>query len=119
MSEFPIRHAVTNLLTPKESLPDTNGWKGRHIRACTVQPVAMMITALHSYIIRHESRCGSAVAQDYVLGPAIRESLSAVRTLLNGEIGALDGGTCDSAIAALLERGGWNPDTLEFVEGDL
>ena len=91
MSEFPIRHAVTKLLTPKESLPDTNGWKGRHLRACAVQPVAMMITALHSYIIRHESRCGLRVAQDYALGPAILDSLSAARTLLNGEIGGLDG----------------------------
>jgi hypothetical protein len=76
----------------------------------------MMITAISSYISRYESSYGSAMAQDYVLGPAILESLSAVRTLLNGEIGALDGGTCDSAIAALLERGGWNPDTLEINE---
>jgi hypothetical protein len=106
-------HEISNLLTPKESIPDDNGWKGRHMRACRVHPVALMITALHAYVVAHESRYGSKVASDNFLWGAVLNSLTGCRSLLNGEIGGLDGGTCDAALSSLIEMAGWSPDTLE------
>jgi hypothetical protein len=106
-------HEISPLLFPNERLHDDNGWKGRHLRACGTSPIAMMVTALHHYVLRHENRFETAIAHDYVLGPAVKESLQSLRTLLNGEIGNLDGGTTDSAICKVLQCGGWNPDTGE------
>jgi hypothetical protein len=98
---------VSPRLTPKESLPDTNGWKGRHLRAARVQPVAVMISALDQYAAKHEDRYESKIGEDYVLGPAFLDALRGVRTLLNGEIGGLDGGTCDAAILGIFSDAGF------------
>jgi hypothetical protein len=46
---------------------------------------------------------------DGVLSPALGEMLSGFRTLLNGERGRLDGGTCDT----------WALETAKAVEWDL
>ena len=98
---------VSSLLTPNEMFPGTNGWKGRHMRAARVQPVALMITALDQYAANHAERFESKIGEDYVLGPAFLDALRGVRTMLNGEIGGLDGGTCDAAICEIFTRAGF------------
>jgi hypothetical protein len=99
--------SVTDKLTPNQMTPDTNGWKGRHLRAARVHPVGAMISALDLYRARHNARFGSLLGNDYVLGPAFLDALRGVRTMLNGEIGGLDGGTCDAAICAIYSESGF------------
>lgn len=101
------RREVTEKLIPSQTMPDTNGWKRRHLAASTYQPIAVMITALDTYQRRHFERYESKLADDGVLGPAFLDALRGVRTLLNGEIGGLDGGTCDAAILAIHSEAGF------------
>jgi hypothetical protein len=99
--------SVTDKLTPKAALPDSNGWKGRHMRASRVQPVALMITALDQYQRVHRERYASDLAADYVLGPAFVKALAGVRAMLDGETHGLDCGTCDGAILAIYSAAGF------------
>lgn len=98
---------VTSKLTPNSKFPDTTNWKARHMRFCKVECVALMISALDKYQRRHFERYESKLADDGFLGPAFLDALKGVRTLLNGEIGGLDGGTCDSAIIAIYKEAGF------------
>jgi hypothetical protein len=102
-----IMMSVTDKLTPKASLPDTSGWKGRHLRSARVHPVALMITALDQYQRVHNERYAQSLGYDGFLGPAFVDALRGVRALLNGEIAGLDGGTCDSAICAIYSEAGF------------
>ena len=108
-------HQTSPLLTPNESMSDTNGWKRRHLNACRIQPIAMTLSAMHHYAIVHSERYGSRLADDYVLGPAFLEVLKGLRVMLNGECGNLDCGTVDGAIYKLATLAGFNLDTGEVV----
>jgi hypothetical protein len=102
-----ITFEVSPRLTPKDSLPDSNGWKGRHLRYCRVHPVAIMIIALDAYERSYRERFDQPIWEDFYLSPAFYDALKAVRTLLNGEIGGLDGGTCDAAILGIFRDAGF------------
>lgn len=98
---------VTEKLTPSQTMPDTTGWKGRHMRYSKSHPVAVMISALDQYQRVHFERYEAKLADDGFLGPAFLDALRGVRALLNGEIGGLDGGTCDAAILAIHKEAGF------------
>lgn len=94
-------HASRYVWETRQSRP--TWWTSRHIQGyCSSHPVAMLLRALVSYADEHRDQFGSGIGEDGVLGPDWAKALVAVRGLLNGSIGQLDGGSCDSIILALL-----------------
>ena len=83
-------------------------WAQTHTRSWALRPVSHMITSLAQYADKHEQRFESLLANDYVLGLAWREMLDNCRTLLNGELDGLDGGTCDEMLCAIARLAGFN-----------
>lgn len=77
-----------------------------------------MTHAIRSWLLyadAHHAMYGSGVGDDGVLGPAWARIGFALRELLNGELGPLDGGTCDRILAAALRAEGYDPDTEERI----
>lgn len=103
--------------------PDTGGWKDRH-KAATLHAkqtpmyyrdtlessVGVAIYAWCAYAQAHEERFESQIGDDYVLGPAWARWGFALRELLNGDLGRLDGGTLDTIIHDNLKEQGFDPD---------
>ena len=73
----------------------------RHYKATLTSPVGMLIVATIGYLDDYYQRYESHVGDDRILGPAIREVLHSIQTLLNGELGDLDGGICSEIIQAI------------------
>jgi hypothetical protein len=71
-----------------------------------------MLTAWKSYATAHEAQFEGKIGNDYVLGAAWQEIGEALRTLLNGELGGLDGGTVDGYILDTMKENGINTDNL-------
>lgn len=94
-----------------------NSYASRHVQAWSQSPIARMIDALAIYADEHQKRYDAPIGDDYVLGDYWIESLRGVRGLLNGEIGALDGGFTDEIIIALALNNGFN-DELQFPRKD-
>ena len=86
-------------------------WKDRHLLA-TLCPTprsfeSAMVGMLHAWIAygeTHKRRYDSPIGNDYVLGPEWARIGRALRGLLNGDLGRLDGGTLDRDICTALER---------------
>lgn len=76
--------------------------------------IVAMLKGLNLYEQAYRRQYGEGIATDYVLGPLWETIAHALRGLLNGEIGRLDGGLTDKAICEALESAGFNPD----VEGE-
>jgi len=96
--------------------PELNGWKLRHrqaVNALPTHPVAAGIAAWAAYAKKHAKRFESDIGEDYVLGPAWARWGIALRELLNGELGHLDGGTLDHIIYTNLCSQGFDPDTWQ------
>jgi hypothetical protein len=55
---------------------------------------------------------GHILANDGVLGDAWAEVLKGCRTLLNGDLGGLDGGTLDSILCKMAEANGYEVNDL-------
>lgn len=102
-------------------MPNTGGWQSRHTRAvigsfahilCSdnEHAIGRAIGAWCDYARNHAERFGSPIGQDYVLGPAWARWGFALRELLNGELGRLDGGTLDTILHDNLAEQGYNPD---------
>jgi hypothetical protein len=53
---------------------------------------------------------GDGQPADYVIGPSIGYLLAGFVGLLNGNLGRLDGGTCDSWARTMADRVGWCMD---------
>lgn len=93
-------------------------WKERHMAAVNNPTrslgggVVMGLKAWVLYAEQHAQRFESDIGQDYVLGPAWAQWGLSLRTLLNGELGGLDGGTLDHIIYQNLKEQGYDPDTM-------
>jgi len=104
-----------------------NGWSVRHAIAFAdkgpVEPTTARMVAQKSiaYLMRawllyadaHSAMYESGIGADHVLGDEWAKIGYALRGLLNGELGDLDGGTCDHIIADALDTEGFDPDTEE------
>lgn len=93
-------------------------WGKRHALAWRApnaieEPIVNLYTALAQYADRHHARYESPIGEDGVLGVEWLTIAKALRGLLNGELGRLDGGTLDSLIYALVESAGFEPAELE------
>jgi hypothetical protein len=103
---------ITKLLAnPK--LPNTGGWQNRHQSAVLnptgfERPMVHLLTGWSEYAETHRARYESVIGDDGVLGPAWEEIGDALRTMLNGDLGRLDGGTLDSFILNTMRDNGVN-----------
>jgi hypothetical protein len=93
--------------------PDSKEWARSHIEAwllgTSIYAVCFtrMIQALALYADAHNTRYGSPIGEDDVLGGAWADATYAVRGLLDGELGGLDGGTLDRMLVGMLRREGF------------
>jgi hypothetical protein len=97
----------------------TNDWKTRHDTAWRVPnrtetPIVNMIRAVDAYITWQEVQYGTPW-RDWVLGPGVGDLLEGIRTLLNGDLGRLDGGTLDAMLVDLAIRTGYDLNTQRMV----
>jgi hypothetical protein len=95
-------------------------WKARHLTAMASTEITSkrlrphhhetalvgMLKSWQTYAMAHQQMFESKIGDDGVLGPAWQEIGEAMRTLLNGELGQLDGGAMDRAILDTLEANG-------------
>ncbi len=112
-------------------LPDPNGWQRRHFAAITdfslstllgsgnsvrnhEKALVMMLQGWLAYADAHNNLCDgeSKIGDDGVLGPEWTEIGKALRGLLNGELGRLDGGTLDQLLLNAMSSN--NVDTGTF-----
>lgn len=63
-------------------------------------------SGMEEYRKAHQARFDSPIEDDYVLAAGIVDIAKGIRTLLNGEIGRLDGGTLDGYLVGVLKRCG-------------
>ena len=91
-------------------------WKTRHdeARRTPRDPIERALVGLLNnarlYAVTHEARYHAPIGEDYVLGPAVQDILTAIRVLLNGELGRLDGGELDRELVTLAEAHGLTLD---------
>lgn len=88
-----------------------NAWGARHCAAWREpQPVeagmVRMIEGAAAYADHHARRFGSKIGDDGVLGPHWAGIVRDLLGLLNGELGRLDGGTCDGLLRSMLTAEG-------------
>lgn len=100
---------------------NAGGWQDYHVRAVRYSYTppaddrveAQMIRAIGAwcdYAAAHARTYGSKIGDDYVLGPAWARWGFALRDLLIGDLGRLDGGTLDTIIHDNLKEQGFDPD---------
>ena len=109
---------------------DKTGWKQRHLMAMaeplgTLQgnqvagvhalerAYVLMLRGWLEYADAHRSATGSKIGDDHVLGDEWFKIGEALRGLLNGDLGRLDGGTLDTIIADNLNEQDFDPDIGE------
>lgn len=82
-------------------------WAARHLTAIhnprsapasSEEAIVKMLRAWIDYAHSHKARFESEIGQDGVLGPAWSDVGKSMLTLLNGDLGRLDGGTLDQII---------------------
>jgi hypothetical protein len=111
---------MATLTAKKGSLPgNSNGWERRH-NAAVIAPVPTyeaglvgMLKGWATYASDYTARYETPIGEDYVLGVAWQKIGEELRTLLNGELGRLDGGTLDSFILGTLRENGGNMEGLD------
>lgn len=113
----PRRSDITAIEILKAPAKDRGaGWGARHDAAIRSprgieRGLVFLLVGWATYADEHHEKHGSAIGDDYVLGPewgGIGESLLA---LLNGDFGSrLDGGTLDAAIRAIMENDDMEPE---------
>ena len=92
--------------------PESNRqWWARHVQGMwkptgPERPVIHMIEAWLDYADYHETAYESNIGADYVLGEAWQRMGRNLRSMLDGELGRLDGGTLDSVICDALRHSG-------------
>jgi len=109
------------------NVPDSNGWKRRHLEAMaepcgTLRPdkaashesaMVLMVRGWCEYAQSHKDQFGSEIGDDRVLGDEWMAIGQAMLGLLNGDLGRLDGGTLDAIIRDNLNEQGFDPDIGE------
>lgn len=85
--------------------------------------IVMMMKALVAYADDHARKFESPLGHDYVLGPAWLKMLQGWRTLLNGDLGRLDGGLMDAlarevAMAAGFKEGEYDETATDDDDDD-
>jgi hypothetical protein len=108
---------MMNDLLAKQTLGTNTGWTVRHNTALRApnakeRPIRDMLESWHDYAGNYHNQFDSLIGEDYVLGVAWQSIGESIRTLLNGEIGRLDGGTVDSFILKTLSANGINTENL-------
>ena len=81
------------------------------------EPIVSILLAIDGYIGQAEDSNGVEEGEwrDYILGgQGIGQMIDAARTLLNGDLGRLDAGTCDAYLCDLAERIGYDLDMGEM-----
>jgi len=93
--------------------PNMSGWGDGH-KAALIMPegpergIVALFKGWLLYADRHKTRFESGIGDDYFLGPEWVKIGLAIRVLLNGELGRLDGGTLDSVILDTLNAEGFD-----------
>jgi len=109
------------------NVPDTTGWKRRHLEAMAdpcgrlrsdkaashESAMALMVRGWCEYAQSHKDQFGSEIGDDRVLGDEWMAIGRAMLDLLNGALGRLDGGTLDAIIRDNLTEQGFDPDSGE------
>src|SRR3990167_5950262 len=92
-------------------------WGNRHLSAIrnpnkSEAGIVGMLRAWLEYADQHKARFESGIGEDRFLGPEWATMGKSLRTLLNDELGRLDGGTLDSIICEALTAEGFNPENI-------
>jgi hypothetical protein len=103
-----------SLTTVARKSTGQNQWGASHVAAWNKpHPVASMVRSLAKYADDYAERYESTLGSDYVLGKAWLEMAKGTLTLLNGELGGLDGGTMDSLIRDMMRAAGFTEDEID------
>lgn len=106
-------YLYASLLGKVASRAKTEAWAQVHARAAFGDvPISNVLRQLGRYADDYFARYDSRLGDDQILGAAWRQMLSGVRTLLNGELNGLDGGTLDALICEMAKLEGFDPDTI-------
>lgn len=98
-----------------------NNWGARHATAFAAgqsdfaRAIAGLIKAAGLYCDVHKKQYESPIGEDYVLGKGLLEILSGTATLLNGELGGLDGGTCDQLLRDIARLNGYTEQEIDEI----
>ncbi len=104
-------------LRADESLPNTGGWQDRH-NAAVARPrgaergILGLIRGWVDYALCHRERYESLIGDDGVLGEYWKDAGSAIKGLLDGDVGRLDCGTLSAYICNFAEQHGIDPEEL-------
>lgn len=109
------KRIAMSLAKLNSSRPDRPDWGTRHVAAWREpQPneagVVGFVTAAAVYADNHRKRFESRIGDDGVLGEPWALILMSVLTLLNGDLGRLDGGTVDALVRHMLIEEGFDPN---------
>ncbi len=102
---------------PKKDKP----WEVEHHLALvmSIGPERGILSLIESWLVyadRHQQRYKTSIGNDYFLGPAWARIGLAIRTLLSGELGRLDGGTLDTVILDTLSTEGFDENGEQLGE---
>lgn len=98
-----------------ESIPLATSW-AQHHRDAMASPrgpeiaIVFALKGWDAYAVEHASHFDYGIGDDSVLGPAWARWGAAIRELLNGRLGRLDGGSIDDIITHNLQVQGFSPD---------
>lgn len=89
-------------------------WRLRH-QAALNNPIGIerayvrILEGLEAYCDAYHARYGAHIGSDYILGKeGVQPILHGLRTLLNGELGRLDGGELDKRILRIVRSEGFD-----------
>lgn len=83
-----------------------------HPRPGFERTLITLLTGWLHYADVHQGQYASGIGSDGVLGESWAQLGAAMRGLLNGSLGRLDGGTLDGLLADTLREQGFDPDRL-------
>ena len=112
-----MRHIDRLMIFNENRAPNIGDWRGKHKSALTLRNatakspergILYLFKGWLLYADYHRERYGEGIGEDYFLGPEWVKICLAIRLLLNGELGLLDGGTLDSVILDTLSAEGFD-----------
>lgn len=108
-----MRHIERLVRFDRNKTPNMGNWRDRHEAALTIpggveKSILTLFEGWLLYADQHKWRFESGIGEDGFLGPEWVKIGLAIRVLLNGELGRLDGGTLDSVILDTLKAEGFD-----------